>query len=174
MPAISHIFKVSSTYSFCCLGQGCPETTNAGYWNYPTQSNTPPSRDVNDVSGNNANYYIQDSFLLGHPYFRTEAGEFQNSDSAYGTFDQAGNLWEWNKGSANNGFMDVRSTRGGSFAHYIDFGFPSSSRTWGYEPDEVFQLGFRVVASQPVPKPPSSLALTGGLGCLLPLVRRRK
>jgi len=126
------------------------------------------------VSGNNANYYIQDSFLLGHPYFRTEAGEFQNSDSAYGTFDQAGNLWEWNKGSANNGFMDVRSTRGGSFAHYIDFGFPSSSRTWGYEPDEVFQLGFRVVASQPVPKPPSSLALTGGLGCLLPLVRRRK
>ena len=29
---------------------------NAGYWNYPTCSNTPPGNDLNDASGNNANY----------------------------------------------------------------------------------------------------------------------
>ena len=32
-------------------------STNAGYWDYPTSSNTPPGRDMSDASGNNANYY---------------------------------------------------------------------------------------------------------------------
>ena len=29
-------------------------------------------------------------------YYTTVVGEFQNSPSPYGTFDQAGNVWEWN------------------------------------------------------------------------------
>ena len=31
--------------------------TNAGYWDYPTSSDTAPGQDMADVSGNNANYY---------------------------------------------------------------------------------------------------------------------
>ncbi len=67
----------------------------ATYFDYPTSSNTAPGRDMADVSGNNANYY-------GEPYpidagnYTTLVGEFQNSDSPYGTFDQGGNVWEWN------------------------------------------------------------------------------
>ena len=65
--------------------------TDAGYWKYPTQSNTAPDRDMLDSSGNNANYYRY-YYLIGSPYYRTEVGEFQNSGSAYGTFDQGGNV----------------------------------------------------------------------------------
>ena len=34
---------------------------------------------------------------IGSPYYRTNVGEFENSASAYGTFDQGGNVWEWNE-----------------------------------------------------------------------------
>ncbi len=34
---------------------------------------------------------------IGGPYYRTEDGEFENSDSRYGTIDQGGNLWVWNE-----------------------------------------------------------------------------
>jgi formylglycine-generating enzyme required for sulfatase activity len=72
------------------------------YWDYPTSSNTAPGRDMDDASGNNAN-------LFGFPFpidsnmFSTVAGEFQNSDSPYGTFDQGGNVWEWNEGIYGGG-----------------------------------------------------------------------
>ena len=72
--------------------------TNAGYWLYPTQSNTHPwSATWHDASGNNANYYSTGTYPIGSPYYRTDVGEFQNSASAYGTFDQGGNVWEWNE-----------------------------------------------------------------------------
>jgi formylglycine-generating enzyme required for sulfatase activity len=32
---------------------------------------------------------------IGSPYYRTEVGEWENSDSPYGTYDQGGNVWEW-------------------------------------------------------------------------------
>lgn len=67
---------------------------DAGYWDYATQSSSTPGRDRNDASGNNANYFTT-NYLMGSPYWRTEVGDFQNSDSAYGTFDQSGNVWEW-------------------------------------------------------------------------------
>ena len=36
-------------------------------------------------------------FTIGEPYCTTEVGEFENSASPYGTFDQGGNVWEWNE-----------------------------------------------------------------------------
>ena len=51
-----------------------------------------------DASGNNANYYTA---LRPTPSttgkYTTVVGEFQNSASPYGTFDQGGNVWEWNE-----------------------------------------------------------------------------
>jgi formylglycine-generating enzyme required for sulfatase activity len=35
--------------------------------------------------------------VIGSPYYRMNVGEFENSDSPYGTFDQGGNIWEWNE-----------------------------------------------------------------------------
>ena len=67
------------------------------YWLYPTQSNNVPSNDsINPDPGNNANFY-QNGYTIGSPDYLTAVGEFENSDSAYGTFDQGGNVWEWNE-----------------------------------------------------------------------------
>ena len=83
----------------------------ADYYDYPTGTDTAPDNDVLDPdSGNNANFW-QDGYALGFPYLRTEAGEFENSASPYGTFDQGGNVWEWNEAILNGW---ARGFRGGS------------------------------------------------------------
>jgi len=89
--------------------------TNAGYWKYSTSSNTAPGQDMADVSGNNVNYYAAPYvYPIDSGKCTTLVGEFQNSASPYGTFDQGGNVLEWNETVYdNNGY--VRVMRGGSF-----------------------------------------------------------
>jgi len=137
------------------------------YFDYPTSSDTTPGRDMADVSGNNANYY-------GNPYpidsdkYTTVVGEFQNSDSPYGTFDQGGNVWEWNEAV----FNDLsRGLRGGSF--YLRYNYVSllasgrGSPSFWPSSDADF-VGFRV---SKVPEPVSMAILAlGGTGMF---VRRR-
>jgi len=65
-----------------------------GYWNYPTRSDARPDRDF--AGSNAANYH--DGGLLDTEYHRTEVGAFSRAPSAYGTFDQAGNVYEWTEG----------------------------------------------------------------------------
>ncbi|MDO8684561.1 MAG: SUMF1/EgtB/PvdO family nonheme iron enzyme [Armatimonadota bacterium] len=143
----------------------------AGYWDYPTSSNTTPGRDMADASGNNANYY-------GNPYpidsgkYTTVVGEFQNSDSPYGTFDQGGNIYEWNEAIRSEGsnYAD-RGLRGGSFYLPDDF-LQASSYRYHYDTLSEFRhIGFRV--SEVVPEPSSIIALAGGLVGLLGMRRRR-
>jgi formylglycine-generating enzyme len=89
------------------------KTGGAGYWLYPTRSNTAPGQDMSDVSGNNANYVTPPyAYPIDNGHYTTVAGEFQNSPSAYGTFDQGGNVMEWNE-SLNSG---GRYMRGGAFS----------------------------------------------------------
>lgn len=147
--------------------------TYAGYWLYPTQSDSAPGRDLADVSGNNANYY-DNPYPIQSPYYTTVAGEFQNSDSAYGTFDQGGNVWEWNEAVPYiSGDYAYRGLRGGSFYNDGSYLQPASRYGSTYDaPDfEHSSIGFRV--SQVVPEPSSLLALAGGLGSLIALRRRR-
>lgn len=150
-------------------------STDAGYWLYPTQSNSTPGRDVNDLAGNNANYYGYDTPIpIQPPYYTTVAGEFQDSDSAYGTFDQGGNVWEWNElvGYVFGGYAG-RGERGGSFGY--GYGYLESSCRQSYASgvptDEVVYIGFRVV--QIVPEPSSIIAMLGGLAGLLTFRRSR-
>jgi len=144
--------------------------TTAGYWLYPTKSNTAPANQVLATDpGNSANYYIS-NYSIGSPYYRTNVGEFENSGSAYGTFDQGGNVWEWNEAIV---YQDTdyayRGLRGGSFCDY-DYNLQSSGRG-SYGPHlENIALGFRV--SQ-VPEPSSIIALLCGLAGLLGIRRRR-
>ena len=136
--------------------------TNAGYWDYPTSSNTAPGQDMADASGNNANYYTAPlAYPIDSGKYTTVAGEFQNSDSPYGTFDQGGNVWEWNEAIIDGSY---RGLRGGSFApgggdlRAADRGY--------YDPSfEVSHFGFRV-SGVPEPATMSLLAL-GGLGMLM-------
>ncbi len=85
----------------------------AGYWLYPTRSNTAPGRDLADAAGNNANCYAGSGpFPIASPYYTTPAGTFPNSPSPYGTFDQGGNVWEWNEAIFQG---DFRFAWGSSF-----------------------------------------------------------
>ena len=144
---------------------------NAGYWDYPTRSNSAPSNQViNPDPGNSANTFIwPDSYSLGSPYYRTNVGEFENSASAYGTFDQGGNVREWTEAIYEefpNGIY--RGIRGGSFL-YNDW-LKAPGRDYGSPGLEGGIFGFRVAS---VPEPSSIIALLGGMISLLGIRRCR-
>ena len=136
---------------------------NAGYWGYATRSDAAPGRDMNDLSGNNANY---DSNVLPFPIeansYTTIVGHFQNSPSGYGTFDQNGNVNEW----CESRQADYGISRGGSFLTSSNFLTPYIRPAYGatFEGND---QGFRVVQ---LPEP-ASLALLS-LGCFAVLRRR--
>ena len=83
----------------------------AGYWDYPTGTDASPANDlVAPDPGNNANFY-DNGYTIGSPYYRTEVGEFEQSDSPYGTYDQGGNVYEWTEAAMST---VSRGERGGS------------------------------------------------------------
>jgi sulfatase modifying factor 1 len=138
----------------------------SSYFQYPTSSNTLPSNAFLDA-GNNANFYdsITDTLTTGSPYL-TDVGHFATSESPYGTFDQGGNVWEWNEALIEG---SGRALRGGT-VNYFSEGLLSSTRLDSFFPDnEVFSVGFRVAS---IPEPSSMLL--AGLGVLgLALFARR-
>jgi formylglycine-generating enzyme required for sulfatase activity len=136
---------------------------NAGYWLYPTQSDTVPGNQLPDP-GNSANYYIPGQPYTDPTYHTTPVGAFSNSPGPYGTFDQGGNVSQWTDTVAGSG--------GTSEAHYAMMGnsfsqpagcMVSTSITSRQKPYFYYsQLGFRV--AEAVPEPPSALALLSMLG----------
>ena len=127
---------------------------NAGYWDYPTSSNTAPANQVlNPDPGNSANYCLNWTYTLNYPYCRTNVGEFENSASPYGTFDQCGNVWEWNEAVINGA---NRSIRGGSFDLTIASYQQGSFRNYTLPSSESWSVGFRVCRVAPEPSCPSA------------------
>ncbi|MHB0960767.1 MAG: formylglycine-generating enzyme family protein [Pirellulaceae bacterium] len=130
------------------------------YWDYPTSGDSVPSNDlINPDPGNSANF-TQDGFTIGGPYYTTEVGEFENSDSPYGTFDQGGNLWEWNEEVIGSS----RGLRGGSWI--LSSGYLLASfRSLSIPTNEQSYIGFRVAS---VPEPSSiTLMFCGAIAGLL-------
>jgi sulfatase modifying factor 1 len=122
------------------------------YFDYPASSDTAPGRDALETTnpGNNANYY-DGGYLIGSPYYRTVIGEFELSDSPYGTFDMGGNVWEWNETVIGS----YRGIRGGSYGD-SDLYLRSSYRNSDNPYYAVYYIGFRV-ASVPVACPSADL-----------------
>ena len=151
-------------------------TTSAGYYKWATQSdddlpgnslinNTP----TNPLAVNLANTRTNTGFtkspfssiLLGQlpdplvgPNMLTEVGVFSESTSYYGTFDQDGNVTEWNEsiydptaafGDYNGSINGTRSKRGASFYNQ-DPG--STHRDDGLMPNDAgYAAGFRLASA---------------------------
>ena len=137
----------------------------AGYWDYPTASDTAPTPVPNGTSAGTA--VFNQSWEQG-PADISAAGGL----SAYGTMGQGGNVWEWNETAISL----WRGVRGGSFVN-SSFNHLASSGRYGDNPTvEDYDVGFRVASSSvgAVPEPGSLIIWAcGGLGALL-LRRRRK
>jgi formylglycine-generating enzyme required for sulfatase activity len=99
-------------------------------------------------------------YTIGNPYYRTEVGDHENSGSPYGTFDQGGNVWEWNEAVIWY-FGSYRGLRGGSY--WTSDSELQASYRYFYSPMyEGVHFGFRV---SEVPEPASMiLILIGGIG----------
>ncbi len=121
------------------------------FWDFPTKSNLTPSNDLlNPDPGNNANF-DQSGMTLGAPFYRTTVGDFENSSSAYGTFDQGGNVWEWTEAVV---FGAYRGLGGGSFGFDNSYLF-AANRYYNVPTSETTYFGFRIAL---VPDP-STLAI---------------
>jgi formylglycine-generating enzyme required for sulfatase activity len=148
-----------------------------GYWAYPTRSNTAPINTLPDT-GNHANFY--DTYHTGNNGYTdptnllTPVGDFVLSPSAYGTFDQGGDVEDLLDTPVPSYPTDPRYPdrvyRGGSFngdsdvlASYYWNGIPPTGDGPYY--------GFRVAS---VPEPSTvALLLAGALAFGLWRLRRR-
>ncbi len=126
------------------------------YFDYPTGTDATPNNNLTDPDpGNNATLY-NGSYTIGSPYYRTEVGAHENSESPYGTFDQAGNVLEWNEAI-------IASSRANRAGHFLGGGSgANAAHRYANSPSlEHVALGFRVAQ---VPEPATlGLLLLGGL-----------
>ena len=149
--------------------------TNAGYWLYPTQSDAAPSNSVG-TDPNQANYYVglypDGDFATGgatldeNQNYLTEVGAFEQSGGFYGTFDQGGNVIEWN----DAGLADRRGVRGGFWADY-DLFLAATYRNDAPPNTESFAFGFRVAT---VPEPSTYALLLMTAAGVLWFTRKRR
>ena len=124
------------------------EWYKAAYYNGGTSTYSLFPNGQNSITPADANY----DYSVGHS---TDVGTYSGDASSYGTFDQGGNVWEWNDLNAVSG--PSRGLRGGFWS---DGGtdLASSAGSDGDPSSEGNVFGFRV-ASVPIPEP-SAMVLT--------------
>ncbi len=139
--------------------------TNAIYYENATASAIHPNNNLPSAdTGNSANFVASGDYTTGNfSYPFTDVGAYSQSASAYGTFDQAGNVVEGNE-TLFAGEQRVR--RGGSWAN-SDIQSQHRSRHFATNHDEF--IGFRV-ATIAIPEP--STLLLNFIGLVLFLCRR--
>ena len=139
-----------------------------GYYAYATQSDSAPG---NVVGGgeNQANYYTgagysvtQSSSHSFEQHYTSDVGAFTNSPSYYGTFDQSGNVYQWNDLDGTVG--SSRGARGGSWDTYAS-SLSSSNRDTQLAVAYGRDLGFRLAAPAAVPESSTYAMALAGLAC---------
>ena len=134
------------------------EWHKAAYYNAATTSYSLYPNGQNTITTADANY----DFMVGST---TDVGSYTGDGSSYGTFDQGGNVWEWNDAVISG---SSRGLRGGSE------GNPENTLRASYRNDvdtsyETNAVGFRVAS---VPEP-TSIVLTM-LASGMMLLRRKR
>ena len=123
------------------------------YFEFPTSSNTLPTPVAPAGTSNSANFtpggwptpdYAD---AVGH---LTPVGAYTSTMSPYGTFDQGGDVWQWNESLLNPNSGSTRGIRGGQYSevwdHMVNFYRGSATADFGWYAG----VGFRVVM---VPEP---------------------
>ncbi|MCX6876245.1 MAG: putative Ig domain-containing protein [Verrucomicrobia bacterium] len=125
---------------------------NSTYSLYPTQSNTAPTLGIANATGaitnpgtNVANYNKGADWNGMDGNVTTVGSAGANSVSYYGTFDQGGNVWEWNDAVK---FGDSRGSRGGSYWDGPNL-LKSTYGSNNVPALETDGVGFRVVSINP-------------------------
>ena len=151
---------------------------SGGYYTYATQSNATPGNVIGSGS-NQANYapgavysVTQSASYSGSQNYLTDVGAFTNSASFYGTFDQSGNVFQWNDLDGLPG--SSRGLRGGDWT--VQASALSSSFRVEFDPSyEDAITGFRLASPVAVPEPSTWAMGAGGLACVAGrAVRRRR
>ena len=154
-------------------------STNAGYWDYATQSDTAPTAVTSGSTGigsaggtgNFANYNSAASWN-GQTGNVTTVGT-NGGPSAYGAFDMSGNVFEWNDLTGAAG--SSRGLRGGIWGSDDAFALSSSDRRTRNPSFEGSGDGFRLASPVPVPEPSTWVMGLAGIACGgWQMYRRRK
>ena len=135
-----------------------------GYWKHANQSDLMTTNSIG-VAGA-ANY--DDGDYVGYPVMAlTDVGAYgANSDSFYGTNDQAGNVWEWNDAVVSG---SSRGLRGGGWGASDANLLSSFGGNYGPPVGEDSSTGFRVAT---IPEP--SAWIMTALFCAGLVFRRKK
>lgn len=153
------------------------------YWRYPTRSNElPNSRNGSTSDPNSANFRRDDGIDNGFNggwavnnsptppsgNALTDAGAFSLATSYYGTFDQGGNVSEWDEAIIES-VESERGIRGGSWSFPFPISLDASTRYRATPTTERHDIGFRIVI---IPEP--SVSMVVALGSALLALRRRQ
>lgn len=121
-----------------------------GYWTYATQSNSTPGNLVSSLK-DEANYDVngilsvtQSKFYNAMLDYLTPVGAFTGAESYYGTYDQTGDVWQWDDQILN---ASARGTRGGFWGSPLAEIEPTFPEAGSNPLTESYSTGFRVAAS---------------------------
>ncbi len=137
------------------------------YWDYPTGTNSVPNNNLpSSDTGNSANFTGPSGRTTGSTrYPMTDVGAYTLTRSPYGTFDQGGNVYEWNESLTG-------SSRGISGGDWVNGASSMDANGNGLSSptSESTQTGFRLATT---PEPDTFVLLfIGSVATVLP--RRRK
>jgi formylglycine-generating enzyme required for sulfatase activity len=137
------------------------DALSTSYFDYPAGTDTQTTCALPGATANTANCNFAVADL-------TDVGSYTGSASPAGTFDQGGNVFEWNEAIITSG-ASVRGLRGGSY--YDDpYHLAASGRYKIFPPYESSIVGFRVAM---IPEPSTVLLIAFGLAGLAAAGRRR-
>jgi len=123
-----------------------------GYFDYATQSSTPPGNSLADPNApGQANYtwagklsITQALAVDPNPNYLTNVGSFTGSAGPFGTYDMNGNVWEWNDGDGVA--SPVRTLRGGGWTSYYTY-LQSTYRLGNAPGNQNSNGGFRLAST---------------------------
>jgi len=143
------------------------DPANETYSTYATQSNTAPgniigngSNEANYVTANGDFSVTQSSSYNSSQNYLTATGTFSGSKSYYGTYDQSGDVYNWEATTFSSAYPVLR---GGGWSNFLPYYVSSSDRGYISPSYTVGDFGFRVAT---VPEPNSIMLILAGVAGL--------